>query len=115
VAGQRKLGELNMAKYGRLKRAFFEDGMIIETARVSHLKRCVRERRVFEGYFGRVWFRPTITWQSLCEAERARYWEEAELADSHSCYANADAYGCCQVCGAVIYGSYGYRQLYGWE
>lgn len=81
-----------MAKYGRLKRAFFEDGMIMETARVSHLKRCVRERRVIEGYFGRVWFRPTNAWQSLREAERARYWEEAELADSHSCYANADAF-----------------------
>ena len=53
-----------MSKFGRLKRAFFEDGMIIETERVSHLKRCVRERRVIEGYFGRVWFRPCDAWMS---------------------------------------------------
>lgn len=55
-------GELNMSKYGRPKRAFFEDGMIIETDHVSHLKRCVRERRNIERYFGRVWFRPCDAW-----------------------------------------------------
>lgn len=58
------LGGMYMSKFGRLKRAFFEDGMIIETERVSHLKRCVRERRVIEGYFGRVWFRPCDAWMS---------------------------------------------------
>jgi len=52
-----------VSKYGRAKRAYFEDGMIIETANVNHLKRCVRVRREVEGYRGRVWFRYTDEWR----------------------------------------------------
>lgn len=47
-----------MSKYGKPKRAFFEDGMIMETERGCDLKRRVKERREIEGYRGRVWFRP---------------------------------------------------------
>lgn len=35
--------------------------------------------------------------------------------DAHSCRANADLYGYCQICGAVIYGSSAYSELYGGE
>lgn len=33
--------------------------------------------------------------------------------DSHSCRANADAWGYCQVCGAIVYGSVAYCEEYG--
>jgi len=43
------------------------------------------------------------------------YADEAEQADAHSCKACADAYGFCQVCGAAVYGTMAYRDLYGGE
>lgn len=35
--------------------------------------------------------------------------------DAHSCSANADADGYCQVCGAIVPGSYAYYETYGGE
>ena len=35
--------------------------------------------------------------------------------DAHSCSAEADENGVCQYCGAVIYGSWAYREIYGGE
>lgn len=38
-----------------------------------------------------------------------------EDMDAHSCSANADAYGICEICGAVIPGTPAYRDIYGGE
>lgn len=46
-----------MSMFGKRKRAYFEDGCIFECDRTCDLRRHVRERRIFEGYRGRVWFR----------------------------------------------------------
>lgn len=40
---------------------------------------------------------------------------DGDFWDAHSCSMFADEFGYCQWCGAVIYGSYAYRKLYGWE
>lgn len=39
--------------------------------------------------------------------------EEAEYYDAHSCSAEADASGVCQVCGALVYMSPAYCDAYG--
>ena len=54
-----------MSKYGRVKYAFFEDGVVIGSPRRCDLKRAVALRRWYEGYHGRVHFRP--------ETDRERY------------------------------------------
>ena len=55
-------------------------------------------------------------------AEKEKYLKEhpefvpdGDFWDSHSCSAFADAFGVCQWCGNLIYGSYAYRDAYGWE
>lgn len=45
-----------MSKYGRMKAAVFEDGVILVAERTCVLRRSVRVRREIEGYYGRVWF-----------------------------------------------------------
>ena len=35
--------------------------------------------------------------------------------DAHCCSAEADENGVCQFCGAVVYGSWAYIELYGGE
>ena len=46
---------------------------------------------------------------------RAEEMFETDCYDAHSCSAHADWQGVCQFCGAVVYGSYAYRELYGGE
>ena len=48
------------------------------------------------------------------EIEQEEFYQP-EDADAHSCNMNADWYGYCQICGAVIYGSPAYSELYGGE
>lgn len=48
------------------------------------------------------------------EIEQEEYQSYEDL-DAHCCSMNADLYGYCQICGAVIYGSYAYSELYGGE
>jgi len=43
------------------------------------------------------------------------YDDEAAQADAHSCQACADIYGICQHCGAAVYGTSAYYDLYGGE
>lgn len=52
---------------------------------------------------------------SLPEDERKELESDGEFWDAHSCsrFANDDGY--CQFCGAVVYGSYAYLDLYGGE
>ena len=38
-----------------------------------------------------------------------------EYADSHSCSAHASSYGYCEQCGAAVYGTSAYIELYGGE
>ena len=41
--------------------------------------------------------------------------EPEEDPDSHSCSANADAYGFCSVCGAIVHGSLADYELCGYD
>lgn len=38
-----------------------------------------------------------------------------EEPDSHSCSANADSYGYCQVCGAIVHGSLADYEEHGYD
>lgn len=40
---------------------------------------------------------------------------DGDFWDEHSCSMFADEFGYCQWCGAVVYGSYAYKELYGGE
>lgn len=40
---------------------------------------------------------------------------EAEYYDGHSCSANADSYGFCQVCGAVVSGTMADYDIHGYD
>lgn len=40
---------------------------------------------------------------------------DADFYDAHSCSMFADEFGFCQWCGAVVEGSYAYKELYGDE
>ena len=40
---------------------------------------------------------------------------DGDFWDAHSCSMFADAYGECQFCGALVYGSSAYRDTYGGE
>ena len=40
---------------------------------------------------------------------------DLEEPDAHCCSMNSDAYGFCEICGAAVFGSQAYRNLYGGE
>lgn len=42
------------------------------------------------------------------------YWLAAEEADAHSCVADADEFGHCRTCGAIVPGSYADHKEHGW-
>lgn len=47
--------------------------------------------------------------------EHPEFEPDGDFWDAHSCSMFADAYGYCQFCGAAVYGSAAYRDLYGGE
>lgn len=66
-----------MSKYGRLKEAWFEDGVILSAYRRAELKRAIRVRREVEGYRGRVYFRNGNAWWEAYTAYLNREYDEA--------------------------------------
>ena len=57
---------------------------------------------------------PGVTIYSI-EASEPCNAHEDEDPDSHSCRANADAYGFCSVCGAIVHGSLADYELCGYD
>lgn len=66
-----------MSKYGRLKEAWFEDGVILSAYRSAELRRAIRVRRTVEGYRGRVYFRNGNAWWETYTAYLNREYNEA--------------------------------------
>lgn len=54
-------------------------------------------------------------WKEKFLKENPNFIPDGDFWDSHSCTAYADDEGYCMICGAAVYGTQAYRELYDYE